>query len=58
MKGDPPKGRAAAEYVEVQQAYQEYALDALKKQQVPASYREFVRDYFDSIRLEKLGEKK
>ena len=58
MKGEPPKGEAASEYSEVQSAAAEYALDALKKQKVPAAQREFVRNYYDSLRIEKLGEKK
>lgn len=53
MKGEPPKGTAAAEYSAVQQAYAEKAMDALSKQKVPATYRDFVRDYFDAIRTEK-----
>jgi hypothetical protein len=42
----------------VQQSYAEYALDALRKQKIPASQKDYVRNYFDAIRLEKLGEKK
>ncbi len=53
MKGEPPKGTAAAEYATVQQAYAEQAMDALSKQKVPQSYRDFVRDYFDAIRADK-----
>jgi hypothetical protein len=58
MKGEPPKGEAAAQYADVQQAYAEEALDALSKQKVPAEHREYVRDYFDAIRLEKAGNPK
>lgn len=57
MKGEPPKGAAAAEYADVQQAYAEQAMDALQKQKVPATHRDFVRDYFDAIRIEKTGGK-
>ncbi len=53
MKGDPPKGEAAAQYEEVRQQSAEHALDALSKQKVPQSHRDFVRDYFDAIRIEK-----
>lgn len=58
MKGDPPKGQAAAEYADVTQSYAEYALDALKKQKIPVSQQDYVRNYFDALRLEKLGQKK
>lgn len=58
LKGEPPKGQAAAEYAEVQQSYADYALDSLKKQKIPVSQQDYVRSYFDAIRLEKLGEKK
>ncbi|MBI4563786.1 MAG: hypothetical protein HY716_03715 [Planctomycetes bacterium] len=53
MKGDPPKGEAAAQYAEVQAAYAREAMDALSNQKVPASYRDFVREYFDSIKGER-----
>jgi hypothetical protein len=52
MKGDPPKGTAAAEYAEVQSSAADYALDSLKKQKIPAEQRDYVRAYFDAIRLE------
>ena len=55
MKGDPPKGTAAAEYAEVQSSAADYALDTLKKQKIPAEQRDYVRAYFDAIRLEKAG---
>ncbi len=58
LKGEPPKGEAAAEYADVQQSYEDYALDALRKQKIPASQKEYVRNYFDAIRLEKLGQPK
>ena len=58
LKGEPPKGEAATEYAEVQQSYAEYALDSLKKQKIPVSQQDYVRAYFDAIRLEKLGDKK
>ena len=53
MKGEPPDGEAATQYSEVQRAYAEEAMDALSKQKIPASQRDYVRDYFDAIRLEK-----
>ncbi len=58
MKGEPPKGEAASEYSELQAAAAEYALDALKRQKIPAAQREFVQKYYDSLRIEKLGDKK
>ena len=58
MKGEPPKGEAATQYAEVERAYAEEAMDALQKQKIPASQRDFVRDYFDAIRLEKAGKPK
>ena len=57
-KGDPPKGQAAAEYADVQSSAAEHALDALKKQRVPSDQKDYVRDYFDAIRLEKPAERK
>ncbi len=50
LKGEPPKGEAAAQYAEVERAYAEAALDALHKQKVPPQYRDFVKKYFDGIR--------
>lgn len=58
MKGEPPKGEAATQYAEVERAYAEEAMDALQKQKVPATQRDYVRDYFDAIRLEKTGKPK
>ena len=58
MKGEPPKGEAATQYAEVERAYAEEAMDALQKQKVPASQRDYVRNYFDAIRLEKTGKSK
>ena len=51
MKGEPPKGTAATEYAEVQRVFAEEAMDALENQKVPAAQRDYVRDYFDAIRL-------
>ena len=58
MKGEPPKGEAAARYADVERTYAEEAMDALEKQKIPASQRDYVRDYFDAIRLEKAGKSK
>jgi len=58
MKGDPPKGEAATRYADVERAYAEEAMDALNKQKIPAAQRDYVRDYFDAIRLEKTGKSK
>jgi hypothetical protein len=58
MKGEPPKGEAATQYAEVERAYAEEAMDALNKQKIPATQRDYVRDYFDAIRLEKTGKSK
>jgi hypothetical protein len=55
MKGEPPKGEAATQYAEVERAYAEEAMDALHKQKIPAAQRDYVRDYFDAIRLGKTG---
>jgi len=57
MKGEPPKGEAAAQYAEVQRVFAEEAKDALQSQKVPAAQRDFVRDYFDSIRDPSRSEK-
>lgn len=53
MKGEPPEGAALTEYTEVQRAASVEAMDALSKQKVPATHRDFVRDYFDAIRIDK-----
>jgi hypothetical protein len=58
MKGEPPKGQAAAEYADVQRAYAEEVNDALQKQKVPAAQRDYVRQYFDAIRLERPANEK
>lgn len=58
MKGEPPKGEAATQYADVERAYAEEAMDALNKQKIPATQRDYVRDYFDAIRLEKTGKPK
>jgi hypothetical protein len=54
MKGEPPKGQAAAQYSEVLRTYTEEALDALQKQKVPAAHREYMLKYFDAIRQDKI----
>ena len=58
MKGEPPKGEAATQYANVERAYAEEAMDEVKKQKIPAAQRDYVRDYFDAIRLEKTGKSK
>ena len=52
-KGDPPKGEALSEYSEAYAEYAEEAMDALSKEKIPAAYRDYVRDYFDAIRIER-----
>ena len=51
MKGEPPKGTARAEYAEVQQAASAEAMNSLENQRIPAAQADYVRDYFDAIRL-------
>ena len=51
MKGEPPKGKAHAAYVEVQNTAEKEAMDALENQRIPAAQKDYVRDYFDAIRL-------
>jgi hypothetical protein len=60
MKGEPPKGQAAAQYEDVQRVYAEEVMDALQKQKIPPNRRDYARDYFDGIRLQKIqgGDKK
>ena len=53
MKGESPQGAALTEYAEVQRVAADEAMDALSKQKVPATHRDFVRDYFDAIRIDK-----
>jgi hypothetical protein len=50
-KGEPPKGQAQVEYEAVQSAASAEANDAVSKQKIPPAYRNYVRDYFDSIRV-------
>lgn len=50
-QGEPPTGKALAEYSDAQRTYSEEAKDALSKQKVPAEYQSYVREYFDSIRI-------
>jgi hypothetical protein len=50
-KGEPPSGEALTEYSNAQRTYSEEAKDALSKQKVPAEYQNYVREYFDSIRI-------
>ena len=52
-RGDPPKGVATVEYSKTYSDYSEMALDAMSRQKIPASKRDYVRDYFDAIRGEK-----
>lgn len=51
MKGEPPEGKAAAEYADVQRAYADEAMDSLSKQKIPAGRRDMVKEYFDAIRI-------
>lgn len=49
--GEPPSGKALTEYSDAQRTYSEEAKEALSKQKVPAEYQNYVREYFDSIRI-------
>lgn len=48
--GEPPKGKAMTEYAEVQQSFAEEVNNVLTRQKIPASRREYVREYFDAIK--------
>lgn len=52
VKGEPPEGKAKAEFRKIASEAREEALEALSRQKVPSSYRDYVRDYFDAIRGE------
>ena len=53
-RGDPPTGVATEEYTEVFQAHAEEAMDSLSRQKIPTEKQDYVRDYFDAIRGEKV----
>lgn len=50
FKGKPTKGELTTEYEEAYRAQVESAEDALSRDDIPAGYKQFVRDYFDSIK--------
>ncbi|MBI3096830.1 MAG: hypothetical protein HYY93_01085 [Planctomycetes bacterium] len=49
VKGLPKKGEVMTEYVDVVQSAKQEATDAFSKDDIPAGYRRYVIDYFDSI---------
>lgn len=49
VKGLPKKGEVTTEYVDVVQSATQEATDAFSKDDIPAGYRRYVMDYFDSI---------
>ena len=56
--GGAPKGQAAAEYAEAHAQFSQEAMDSLHQQRIPRSSQEYVRGYFDAIRLQKDAAKK
>ena len=48
--GDPDPTKSSTPYYQVYQASKRAAESTLTKENIPANYREQVRDYFDSIR--------
>lgn len=49
VRGAPERGSAAQPYYEVYSTYRRAAEDALNREEVPATYKKQVRDYFDSL---------
>ena len=49
VKGPQAKGEVSGEYVEVVGEARQEAADALSKQRIPQSYRDFIREYFNSL---------
>lgn len=47
-------GEANSEYAEVFQAHAEEAMDSLQRQKIPNEKQDYVRDYFDAIRGERV----
>lgn len=52
IRGEPPEGKAGVEFRRLASEAREEALEALGRQKIPASARDYVRDYFDAIRGE------
>ena len=50
FRGDPAKASPTVEYGELYSEYQEEAKDALTKEEIPLGQKEFVKEYFESIR--------
>lgn len=50
FRGDPAKASPTVEYTELYSDYQEEAKDALTKEEIPLGQKEFVKEYFESIR--------
>lgn len=50
FKGDPAQASPTAEYGEMYSDYQEEANDALTKEDIPLGQKDFVKEYFESIR--------
>lgn len=50
FKGKPTKGELTTEYEETYRGQIENAEDALTKDDIPAGYKRYVRDYFDAIK--------
>ncbi|MHC5037937.1 MAG: hypothetical protein ACYTHM_11540 [Planctomycetota bacterium] len=49
FRGLPEKGEAAAEYRNVFQNYEKMARHSLNKEEIPLGYREYIKQYFDSV---------
>ncbi|MBI3948559.1 MAG: hypothetical protein HY321_21785 [Armatimonadetes bacterium] len=50
LRGAPDPSSASRPYYDVYASYQRVAEDALSKEDVPATYKKQVRDYFNSLR--------
>lgn len=50
MKGDPGPAKSATPYYQVYQSSKKAAETTLDKENIPAAYKEQVKEYFDSIR--------
>ena len=58
VKGEPPKGEAAAGYAEVATEAAQEMDSALEKEDIPLGYQKIVRDYFEAITPKKGEEEK
>ncbi len=49
VDGPQAKGEISEEYIEIVGEARQEAADALSKQRIPQGYRDFIREYFNSL---------